>query len=547
MEMRMQQQQPQSPNANASPMPSPRRSGGGDGAQRQFLFSTNHLILVFGMALFLASKNFITTDSMVRTVSQGFGDRAFQPPPTEKIKNSNSLDQQKQPRHQQHQHQNHDKFKNKPVRLKTVEVVPLLQSVMDTHTAPTVIAYAVSITSCSKRSLVSDGAAVLQHSIHLNSIRTNVSGSRYDYEMVAFVLPEAIDCVDIFNKLNYTVYIKPVPIQIDQIRGTYRRWANRTGCCGEKEWLKLYSYTLTQFPVVVHLDLDCLVLKPLDDLFDAMIQDSSNSTSNRAAAAAVNSATKRDTAGRERIPAMWVNATDMPETIDAFFTRDYGMIGVPGRRKPHQIGVQGGFLVLRPNQTTFEEYIKIILEGNYTERDGWGDKLGYGGYYGAGNIQGLAAMYYSHLYPHRAVELNRCIYNNMVDIPYPKKYDTPEFSHLKPYPCISLQESCDDCRLTPIEDIVTIHLTNCLKPWHCVGPRGVPPLCVKHWYEWYRVRYLLEAKWRGQAVNVDRYKAWPNMTIARISLGFCTEQGQANYRPIDLDLAPPHSIRNVSD
>ena len=307
-------------------------------------------------------------------------------------------------------------------------------------TTPTVIAYAVSVTSCNKRSLVIEGASVLQHSIHLSSIRTVTSGSRYDYEMVAFVLPDAIDCVDIFNKLNYTVYIKPVPIQIEKIRGNYRNWANRTGCCGEKEWLKLYSYTLTQFPVVVHLDLDCLVLKPLDDLFDVMVVPSSS-------AAAANTAHQRNTA-RGRIPAMWVNATDMPGTIDAFFTRDYGMIGIPGRRKPHQIGVQGGFLVVRPNQTTFEEYIEIILEGNYTEKNGWGDKLGYGSYYGAGNIQGLAAMYYSHLYPHRAVELNRCIYNNMVDRPYPAKYDTKEFSHLKPYPCMSLQESCEDCRLT---------------------------------------------------------------------------------------------------
>lgn len=540
MEMRLQPQPPESPSPNASPLPSPRRSGGGDGVytpQRQWLFSTNHVILVFGMALFLTCKNFIATDSMVRTASQSLGDWAFHPPSIAKAKTNNIREPQIQQK--QHQQQNDNPATTKSMRQKNGPVVS--QSVTNSHTIPserkpTVIAYAVSITSCSKRSLVTDGASVLQHSIHLNSIQTNTSGSRYDYEMVAFVLPDAIDCVDIFNKLNYTVYIKPVPIQIDQVRGTYRIWANRTGCCGEKEWLKLYAYTLTQYPVVVHLDLDCLILKPLDDLFDAMIEDSSTSSSRAAAVAQ-----------RRRIPAMWVNATDMPDTIDAFFTRDYGMIGVPGRRKPHQIGVQGGFLVLRPNQTTFDEYIDIILEGNYTERNGWGDKLGYGAYYGAGNIQGLAAMYYSHLYPNRAVELNRCIYNNMVDSPYPAKYDTPQFSNMTPYPCLSLQERCDDCRQTPIEDIVSIHLTNCLKPWNCVGPRGVPPLCVQHWHEWYRVRYLLEAKWQGKAVHVTRFKASRNMTIARISLGFCNGQGHANYRPIDLDLATNYSIRNVSD
>jgi hypothetical protein len=39
------------------------------------------------------------------------------------------------------------------------------------------------------------------------------------------------------------------------------------------------------------------------------------------------------------------------------------------------------------------------MEGNNTEANGWGGNLKYGGYYVAGTIQGLAAMFYSHLHP----------------------------------------------------------------------------------------------------------------------------------------------------
>jgi hypothetical protein len=219
--------------------------------------------------------------------------------------------------------------------------IPIFEPPAKPQSGPITIAYVVSVTSCKKRELVMDGASVLQHSIYLSSLRAGQS--KYDYQMIALVLdPDGKECIDILEYLNYTIHLKTVPFSISNIRGEFRNWANRTGCCGEKEWIKLYAYTLQQYPIVVHLDLDCLVLKPLDKLFNAMLYGE-----------------------RQGIPAMWLNdsSPDWPETIDAFFTRDYGMIGVPGRRKPHQIGVQGGFLVLRPNQTVFDEYIDLILEG----------------------------------------------------------------------------------------------------------------------------------------------------------------------------------------
>jgi hypothetical protein len=62
----------------------------------------------------------------------------------------------------------------------------------------------------------------------------------------------------------------------------------------------------------------------------------------------------------------------------------------PPNRQPHQIGVQGGFLVIRPSKDDFEKFVNVILSGgNYTPGAGWGGhELKFGGYYGAGTIQG---------------------------------------------------------------------------------------------------------------------------------------------------------------
>ena len=75
------------------------------------------------------------------------------------------------------------------------------------------------------------------------------------------------------------------------------------GCCGEKELVKLEAYTLTEHPVVVHLDLDVVVLKPMDALFDMMLAKSPDDW---------------DTIN---VPIMWPEKR-LPEQVNAFFTRD---------------------------------------------------------------------------------------------------------------------------------------------------------------------------------------------------------------------------------
>lgn len=70
-------------------------------------------------------------------------------------------------------------------------------------------------------------------------------------------------------------------------------------------------------------------------------------------------------------------------------------------------------------------------------------------------IQGLIAFYYGHYHPGQAVELNRCIHNNMADNPRSNNRQ-----------CLSptVNGECVDCRLQPMQDIYSVHFTFCQKP-----------------------------------------------------------------------------------
>ena len=182
-----------------------------------------------------------------------------------------------------------------------------------------------------------------------------------------------------------------------------------------------------------------------------------------------------------------------PEQINFMFTRDYNMVEPP-RKRPYQIGVQGGFLVIRPNRRDFDRTIEIILTGGngYTIGDGWGgEKLAYGGYYGAGTIQGLASFYYDY-YENatRSVELNRCNYNTMVDNPY--HYNEKNKKNI----CRTTEDECEDCRKTKLKDIYTVHFTVCGKPEWCQTLNPVEDrLCSQLMREWHKTRLSLEMEW----------------------------------------------------
>lgn len=171
------------------------------------------------------------------------------------------------------------------------------------HVYPTgvVIGFAVTVTGCGSDP-ITEGAAVLKHAIHLASMHGNLGG-RYDYKMYAIYHPDGESCATPLQDLGYELLRRETPVAVKDIQGEYLRTRiEKNGCCGEKELVKLEAYTLIQHPIVVHLDLDTLVLRPLDSLFDWMLLEDAD----------------HDTEG---IQIMWPDMPH-PHKVNAYFTRD---------------------------------------------------------------------------------------------------------------------------------------------------------------------------------------------------------------------------------
>lgn len=167
------------------------------------------------------------------------------------------------------------------------------------------IGFAITVTGCGAESLT-EAAAVLKHSIHLASVHGN-QGGRYDYVMYALYHPDGETCAMPLKDLGYELVRRETPVQVEDIEGEYLRTSIRkNGCCGEKELVKLEAYTFVQHPIVVHLDLDVLVLKPLDPLFDWMLHDPNNIQPDYDVS---------------NMHIMWPER-ELPRRVNAFFTRD---------------------------------------------------------------------------------------------------------------------------------------------------------------------------------------------------------------------------------
>ena len=104
------------------------------------------------------------------------------------------------------------------INSKTDNNVVTSQSSTQSH----VIAYVVTLTGCgdNKRykkedamNLITQGAAVLQHSIHLAH-----ANSKYDYQMYALIHPSANECSSSVSKLGYTTLIRNTPFDTDDIQ-----------------------------------------------------------------------------------------------------------------------------------------------------------------------------------------------------------------------------------------------------------------------------------------------------------------------------------------
>ncbi|CAJ1963399.1 unnamed protein product [Cylindrotheca closterium] len=369
----------------------------------------------------------------------------------------------------------------------------------------TTIGWVVTITGCGHDAIM-DGAAVLKHSIHLNSIQAGANKFRYDYKMYAIYHPEGEACALPLKDLGYKLIRRETPVATQEIEGKFlRKKIESNGCCGAKELIKLEAYTLIDHQVVVLLDLDVIVLKPMDALFDLMLDEASPSSSDHLS----------NTNSTTNVPIMWQDKP-IPDKVNAFFTRDYHLVAPEKPYKP----VQGGFLVLRPDMAVYQEFLSIIKKG-IQKPGGWGGLVGP--FYGFMTIQGIIPYYYDVLHKNEAIELNRCIYNQMMDNPRDNSAnDNPQDK------CRTNQQECEECRTRPMGDIVSAHFTFCPKPWNCF-PNDVDTielrLCRKLHHEWFRIRSDLEESWGRDPIGTGTFQE-------EHFFGFCSDHGKTGYTSI---------------
>jgi hypothetical protein len=364
-----------------------------------------------------------------------------------------------------------------------------------------------------------DALVILRHSIHQNSRHRLVSPndsqhmslinvlsnqyqhnhtSRYSYHMHVFIHQDG-GCAQyehLLERLGYHTHVVSTPVNVSELKvvnSWYYHHVESENCCGSAEFIKLYAYNLTQYPVVVHWDLDVLQLQSMDHLYDAIRFPSSTI---RGQQARRNIHIQRPTIQHH---GMWqsVSSTHQEDTVplpwkvEAFFTRD-----VTSSRPWEKIQpVQGGFLMIQPSIHKFRELLQVIQTANFTEGNrrgpgtGWGG-AGYGGFQGAMAYQGLLAYYYGEIRPSTAVELDTCRYNQVVADVVWRGPQRPEFiGHCRQYlptrdkrplsisSPITVSDhntieagACHDCRTFPVEDTISVHYTACKKPWECQIP-----------------------------------------------------------------------------
>jgi hypothetical protein len=373
------------------------------------------------------------------------------------------------------------------------------------------VAYVVTITGCGTPMRdeepfpIAEGAAVLQHSIHRQS------SAYYNYQMYALYHPDAFTCAQTLEPLGYQLLERNVLVSVEDIQGEFlRTHIAKNGCCGEKELLKLEAYTLVQHDLVVLLDLDTLLLQPLDLLFDILLQRTDVSFST------------------EQLKHLFMVHDEQEEeltrkllksgNLQVMHTLDYAMVPPSRKIKPFQ----GGFVILKPNRAVYDKFVQIVQEGDFRDRGGWGGQTGK--FWGGQTFQGIMPYYYHILHPVQSIALNWCTFNNMGS---PSRNDGIVNDQPRGA-CYTGADECEDCRARDISSVALVHYTVCQKPWLCMRHAADAlenRLCRQFHHAWFRERSLMEQSWgrsgRGTgSFDEDHF------------YGYCTAFGKKGYQLI---------------
>mmetsp|Transcript_12506 Transcript_12506/g.18671 ORF Transcript_12506/g.18671 Transcript_12506/m.18671 type:complete len:535 (+) Transcript_12506:14-1618(+) len=241
-----------------------------------------------------------------------------------------------------------------------------------------------------------DSAATLVQSV-------KQAKSRYNIELVAIVSKDVVKCRYSLERLGFKILEKDLPVKPDEIRNPQIAKEILTdGCCGIWELLKLHAWTLTEYDRVLQLDTDIMFHQNFDELFE----------------------------------------------YDTTLVWTHGALGGTER-------LNGGFLVVRPNLEHYDEMVEIIKSGDFRGGSGWRGKCCW--VYGGRTIQGILPYYYLYEQMSAQQEVDRCKYNNMVEI--------------------------DRCKTWRFENVTSNHFTVCQKPFHCTRSRN--KLCKAFTEQWW--------------------------------------------------------------
>jgi len=277
-----------------------------------------------------------------------------------------------------------------------------------------------------------DGAGVLGE-----SVRRAHQRSKFSYSLLAIVHPTVHRSRAPLEAMGFRILERDIPFPLSDIENQqYATQVQSNGCCGHLELLKLHAWGLTDYHRVVHLDMDSFVLEPMDELFDL--------------------------------------------NVTLVYTKDYNMApGRPVRKAP----VQGGFLLVRPSLAEMNRLWDVVKRGDFRRPGGWGGS-GIGNFWGGMTIQGLVPYFYTELAsPRASLEVNRCLYNQMVDAAGDPTSRSSALAKM----------SVPNCRQVKFDEVKNVHFTICQKPWICVAGHA-QPLCRAFHREWFAARESLEER-----------------------------------------------------
>jgi len=360
---------------------------------------------------------------------------------------------------------------------------PALRDYLTKNTTTITVAYIVPVYSCYKLREqkknygltdpnddreFQDSAVMLQASIHRNSVRSPESGSKFDYEMVALVHRNVESCAGganrsaILENLGYRVEVVREPIHVRNVKNEFLQKnapKNIDARLGMREMIRLFAFKMVEYRITVLVEPTTWLMRPPDGIYDALL----NGVNGNAWAEAHPKHIVRDT--------FYPNGTiltdkALPKEVDIMFSRDYSALSP----KTWTTGLSLSFVIIKPNIKLFRKLIGIYQNTNYDPIHGW-DAKGYAHYTGSMQTKGLLTYFFSEIQPHRKLELYRCLYNNLADIPFvaDKSGSRDNCRDVKEHKTLpdGSPMPCTDCRLQMMDEIVVANFAICQAPWVC--------------------------------------------------------------------------------